>query len=89
MSYIDNIRKVVPYTPGEQPKDQKYNKLNTNESPFTPSPKATQYMNEAAKKLYISQPSLSQYLKNLEKELGVELINRNTSPISFRRAQRV
>jgi len=37
-SWKDYVRRVEPYTPGEQPKEDNIIKLNTNENPYGPSP---------------------------------------------------
>lgn len=41
-----NIRKVVPYVPGEQPKGDRLIKLNTNENPYPPAPGVQKAMRE-------------------------------------------
>ena len=47
----DKIKGIKPYVPGEQPKEQKYIKLNTNESPFPPSKKAVEYAKSELEKV--------------------------------------
>ena len=51
--FSNKYQNLTPYTPGEQPKDMQYIKLNTNESPFPPSPRAVELAAEVAKKLQL------------------------------------
>lgn len=41
-------RSITPYVPGEQPKEGAFIKLNTNENPYPPSPKAVEAIRAAA-----------------------------------------
>jgi histidinol-phosphate aminotransferase len=42
-----NIRAMAGYVPGEQPRDNVYVKLNTNENPYPPSPRVFEALREA------------------------------------------
>ncbi len=41
-----NIRNVEPYIPGEQPNQSDMIKLNTNENPYSPSPRVQEVLNQ-------------------------------------------
>lgn len=49
----DRLSRLTPYTPGEQPKDMQYIKLNTNESPFPPSRAVSDAVFAESKKLQL------------------------------------
>lgn len=74
MSWEDNIRRVVPYTPGEQPQNPNVIKLNTNECPYPPAPgvaKALQSFQADALRLY-PDPAASDLTKALAAYYGVK-----------------
>lgn len=55
--FSNKFSTLVPYTPGEQPKDVKYIKLNTNESPYQPSKRVLEaVMGEAERLQLYSDP---------------------------------
>lgn len=64
---------LAAYIPGEQPKDQQYVKLNTNESPFPPSPKVAAYAAKEAGKLQLySDPESAALTKKVAEHYGVK-----------------
>ena len=67
---------LSPYTPGEQPKERKYIKLNTNESPFPPSKKAIELARAEAERLMLySDPECKGLCEAIAKSYGVECEN--------------
>ena len=61
--------RLAPYTPGEQPQDQQYVKLNTNESPFPPSLKVVKAISRAEllKLNLYSDPTCEQLVEAIAK----------------------
>lgn len=69
-----NVRKVIPYVPGEQPSQRGIIKLNTNENPYPPAPgvrKALQELGEDALRRY-PDPAATALVDALAKRYGLE-----------------
>jgi len=68
------LSSVTPYTPGEQPQDQQYIKLNTNESPYLPSPAviAAVSEHEVEKLRLYSDPACADLLKAAAAHFGLQ-----------------
>lgn len=72
--WMDYIRRVEPYVPGEQPKDTNVIKLNTNENPYPPAPavmEAAASMNADPLRLY-PDPAITDLVEALAESHGVK-----------------
>ncbi len=70
----ENVRKVVPYTPGEQPNQPGMIKLNTNENPYPPAPgvqRALEELEAESLRLY-PDPAASELVAALAEYYGKE-----------------
>ena len=69
-----NIRKVVPYVPGEQPNKERMIKLNTNENPYPPAPgvaEALKNLDPDRLRLY-PDPACSRLVDAIAKQKGLK-----------------
>lgn len=67
------LRRISPYVPGEQPKDRKFIKLNTNESPYPPSPRVLAALSreESGRLNLYSDPDLTCLREALSETFGL------------------
>ena len=71
--FSSKYEELVPYTPGEQPQNMKYVKLNTNESPFPPSDKAKKYASAKLRELNLySDPECLELRRKMADVFGVD-----------------
>ena len=72
--FTEKLSSLTPYTPGEQPKDMQYIKLNTNESPFAPSKSVSDAVLSESQKLQLySDPECVNVRRELARVYGVDI----------------
>ena len=74
--FSSKLSSLTHYTPGEQPQDMQYVKLNTNESPFKPSENVVNAAKDAAGRLNLySDPECKKIVLKLAEVYGVSAEN--------------
>ena len=74
--FSNKFASLKAYVPGEQPKERKYIKLNTNESPFPPSPSVIEAVKAEAENLQLySDPECTPLVSEFAKLYGVSTKN--------------
>jgi len=74
MMFSKRLENLTPYVPGEQPQDRQYLKLNTNESPFPPSPRIEGFLRDfdiEALRRY-PDPEFSKLRKRIAVRFGIK-----------------
>ncbi len=71
-TWRENIRRVTPYVPGEQPKDTGIIKLNTNENPYGPTPRVKELNKNFDMLRLYPDPTASLLVDELAKYHGVD-----------------
>lgn len=78
MKYIsERIKKLEPYIPGEQPKEEEFIKLNTNENPYPPSSKVVEVIKkyDFSKLRLYPDPECSKLRETYANYLNVKIEN--------------
>ena len=71
--FSERLAALKPYTPGEQPQDRQYLKLNTNESPYPPSPGVSAAVAAECEKLRLySDPECAALRAAMAERYGVQ-----------------
>ena len=70
----ENVKKVTPYTPGEQPKKEGIIKLNTNENPYPPSHKVEEILRNTDYRMLrlYPDPAISSLVDALANSYGIK-----------------
>ena len=73
-SWESSVRKVVPYVPGEQPKNTDVIKLNTNENPYPPAPEVRKILDrfDVSRMRLYPTPDASELTNAIAESYGVD-----------------